>query len=181
MLDRRLMQDDWRGLNEGVTDNQLTKSSFFMVFENKHGNMVCSINLTYFVALYLFYLFCSLCWCDGKTHCPYMSHLVSSNVAFTMVYTLIFRCGYTSQFGSSHIWPFKAYDGLSHPYCNNIFKVNPSVQKGLKSIKYTVKPVLSDHPKEDQKLVFKTDYRLMQIKSIAECSKRAFCNTFDLH
>ena len=24
-------------------------------------------------------------------------------------------------------------------------------------------------------------YRLMQVKSIAECSKRAFCNSFDLH
>ena len=35
--------------------------------------------------------------------------------------------------------------------------------------------------KEDQKLVFKTDYWLMQVKSIAECSKRAFCNTLDLH
>ena len=34
---------------------------------------------------------------------------------------------------------------------------------------------------KDQKLAFKTDYRLMQVKSIAECSKRAFCNTFDLH
>ena len=28
----------------------------------------------------------------------------------------------------------------------------------------------------DQKLVFKTDYRLMKVKSIAECSKRTFCN-----
>ena len=36
---------------------------------------------------------------------------------------------------------------------------------------YTVKPVLSSHSKVDQKLVFKTDYLLMQIKSIAECSK----------
>ena len=27
----------------------------------------------------------------------------------------------------------------------------------------------------------KMDYRLMQVKNIAECSKRAFCNTFDLH
>ena len=36
----------------------------------------------------------------------------------------------------------------------------------------TVKPVLSGHSKEDQKLVSKTDYRLMQVKSIAECSKR---------
>ena len=40
----------------------------------------------------------------------------------------------------------------------------------------TVKPVLSGHSKQDQKLVFKTDYRLMQVESIA-----AFCNTFDLH
>ena len=31
------------------------------------------------------------------------------------------------------------------------------------------------------KYFFKTDYRLMQAKSIADCSKRAFCNTFDFH
>ena len=46
---------------------------------------------------------------------------------------------------------------------------------------FTVKPVLSGHSKGRPKLVFKTDYRLMQVKSIAECSKRAFCNTFDPH
>ena len=34
----------------------------------------------------------------------------------------------------------------------------------------TVKPVLSGHSKKTQKLVSKTDYRLMQVKSIAECS-----------
>ena len=34
---------------------------------------------------------------------------------------------------------------------------------------------------EDRKLVFMADYCLMQVKSIADCSKRAFCNTFDLH
>ena len=45
----------------------------------------------------------------------------------------------------------------------------------------TVKPVLSGHSKKTPKLVFKTDYLLMQVESIAECSKRAFCNTFDLH
>ena len=45
----------------------------------------------------------------------------------------------------------------------------------------TVKPVLGGHSKRRPKLVFKTDYRLMQVKRIAECSKRAFCNTFDLH
>ena len=32
----------------------------------------------------------------------------------------------------------------------------------------TVKPVLSGHSKRRPKLVFKTDYRLMQVKSIAE-------------
>ena len=55
--------------------------------------------------------------------------------------------------------------------------------------KGTVKPVLRGHQKRSQKLVFKNDYRFMQVKSlqnalaksIAECSKRAFCNTFDLY
>ena len=36
--------------------------------------------------------------------------------------------------------------------------------------KSTVKPVLSGHSKEDQKLVFKTDYHLMQVQSITEYS-----------
>ena len=35
----------------------------------------------------------------------------------------------------------------------------------------TVKPVLNGHSQKDRKLVFKTNYRLMQVKSIAECSK----------
>ena len=34
----------------------------------------------------------------------------------------------------------------------------------------TVKPVLSGHCQKDQKWLFKTNYRLMQAKSIAECS-----------
>ena len=43
----------------------------------------------------------------------------------------------------------------------------------------TVKPVLSGHSKRIPKLVFKTDYRLMQVKSIAECSKgSAILSTF---
>ena len=33
----------------------------------------------------------------------------------------------------------------------------------------TVKPVLSGHSKRRPKLDFKTDYHLMQVKSIAEC------------
>ena len=42
---------------------------------------------------------------------------------------------------------------------------------------YSVKPVLSHHSKRRPTLVLKTDYRLMQVKSIAECSHGAFCNT----
>ena len=57
----------------------------------------------------------------------------------------------------------------------------------------TAKPVLSGHSKLDKTKVLKTHYRLMQVKSIAECSLLnvgqkycrmlqggAFCNTFDL-
>ena len=36
--------------------------------------------------------------------------------------------------------------------------------------KCTVKPVLSGHSQKHQKWVFKTNYCLMQVKSIAECS-----------
>ena len=46
---------------------------------------------------------------------------------------------------------------------------------------YTVKPVFSDQSKIDKTKVLKTNGSLMKVKSIAECSKRAFCNTFDLH
>ena len=45
----------------------------------------------------------------------------------------------------------------------------------------TVKPVSSGHSKKTSKYLFSTDSRLMQVKSIAECSIRAFCNAFDLH
>ena len=43
------------------------------------------------------------------------------------------------------------------------------------------KTCLKQPLKKRPKLVSKTDHCLMQVKSIAECSKRAFCNTFDLH
>ena len=44
-----------------------------------------------------------------------------------------------------------------------------------------VKPVLSNHSKTGKTKVLKTGVSLMQARYIAECSKRAFCNTFDLH
>ena len=38
----------------------------------------------------------------------------------------------------------------------------------------------SNHSKKT-KNVFKTNIRLMQVKSTAECFREAFCSTFDLH
>ena len=46
---------------------------------------------------------------------------------------------------------------------------------------FTVKHVISGHSKIDKTKIFKTNGSLMKVKSIAECSLGAFCNTFDLH
>ena len=52
------------------------------------------------------------------------------------------------------------------------------VKVHLMKVQYTVKPVLSGHSKRRPKLVFKTNYRLMQAKSIAECSKGSILQYF---
>ena len=46
---------------------------------------------------------------------------------------------------------------------------------------HTVKLVLSNHSKKDKTKILKTNGSLIKVKSIAECSLGAFCNTFDLH
>ena len=50
----------------------------------------------------------------------------------------------------------------------------PSNQK----VERTVKPVLNGHSQKTQNLVFKTNYCLMQVKSIAECSKWSILQYF---
>ena len=40
---------------------------------------------------------------------------------------------------------------------------------------------LSGHSKIDKTKALKTNGRLVNVESIAECSLGAFCNTFDLH
>ena len=66
--------------------------------------------------------------------------------------------------------------------CNKKCILVPSVcfygKSILKSILNTVKPVLSGHSKRTPKLVFNTNYRLMQVKSIAECSKGSILQYF---
>ena len=42
-------------------------------------------------------------------------------------------------------------------------------------------PVSSGHSKIGKTKVLKTGGSLEQVESIAECSDRAFCNTFDLN
>lgn len=37
VLDRRLMQDDDRGLGQGVTDNKLTASLYHLLLEDRRG------------------------------------------------------------------------------------------------------------------------------------------------
>ena len=41
----------------------------------------------------------------------------------------------------------------------------------IKKVFITVEPVFNGNSQKDHKLVFKTNYRLMHFKSIAECSK----------
>ena len=59
----------------------------------------------------------------------------------------------------------------------NLGRHQEIVQKGSFDI-LTVKPVLNGHSQKDHKLVFKTNYRLMQVKSIAECSKGSILQYF---
>ena len=47
--------------------------------------------------------------------------------------------------------------------------------------KVTAKLVLSGHSNIDKTKVLKTNGRFMKVESFAECSRGAFCDTFDLH
>ena len=63
----------------------------------------------------------------------------------------------------------------------NLINLNASGLVFLLCIIHTVKLALRGHSKIDKTKVLKTNGSLMKIKSIAECSLGAFCNTFDLY
>ena len=63
-------------------------------------------------------------------------------------------------------------------HCNMTEKLLKVILRPYTTTTYTVKPVLSGHSKKRPKLVFKTNYRLMQVKRIAECSKESILQYF---
>ena len=79
------------------------------------------------------------------------------------LYGLISLCGWLQNL--EIFWPCK----VSARYIVTYAAPNESI---------TVKPVLSGHSKRMLKIVFKTYYRLMQVKSIAECSKGSILQYF---
>ena len=62
---------------------------------------------------------------------------------------------------------------------NKSLKCHPTCSD--QSAKHFSKAHLRQPLKEDQNLVFKIDYLLMKVESIAECYKGALCNTLNLH
>ena len=71
---------------------------------------------------------------------------------------------YVSREGSSE-------SGLARAFTADVISTNILFTCPYFGICGTVKPVLSSQSKEDKKLVFKTDYPLLQVKSMAEGSK----------
>ena len=62
-----------------------------------------------------------------------------------------------------------------------VFLKNRNFISKIRISKVTDYAALSGHSKIDKTKVLKTNGSLMKVESIAECSKRAFCNSFDLH
>ena len=61
---------------------------------------------------------------------------------------------------------------VQHPFLTN-FQTT-----ALIPYSYTVEPVLNRHSQKDHKLVFKTNYRLMQVESIGEWEHSSILLTF---
>ena len=78
---------------------------------------------------------------------------------------------------------------LSYFFLNISLNVSKKTTKTIEhSVSYmihilltTVKLVLSGHSNIGKTKALKTGGSLMQVKSIADCSLEAFCNTFDVH
>ena len=65
--------------------------------------------------------------------------------------------------------PYSEHRHLSLHICARVFTRSKNCYEN--NIWYIVKPAISGHSKRRPKLVFKTDYSLIQVKSIAKCLK----------
>ena len=75
-----------------------------------------------------------------------------------------------------HILPLPLSHIIGRDACQARMLIEIRRDRRLKD--YTVKPDVSGHSKRRPKLIFKTDYHLMQVKSIAECSKGSILQYF---
>ena len=71
----------------------------------------------------------------------------------------------------------ETYSGEYNNLIKRMYTKTVKVLTEHEKLKHTVKPVLSSHSKLDVAMVLKTNGSLMKVKSIAECSLGAFCNT----
>ena len=100
-------------------------------------------------------------------------------MGMTLTNSLVLR---DLSFGDRGLYTCKASNANGEAFNSTFIEVirKYKTRNFQQACKFTVKPALSGHSKRTPKLVFKADYRLMPVKSIAECSLGAFCNTFDL-
>ena len=142
--------------------------------------------LVYFLFISCLYYFC----CVLSIHISFCLSIFPNTSS--SIYPSISAYQSIHQSPSIHLSLRPSIHPSIHPYihqfhlhvCPSIYPfIHPSTKPAshpgiLSTHSHTVKPVLSDHSKWRPKLFFKANYRLMQVKSIAECSKGSILQYF---
>ena len=123
----------------------------------------CSVNmnLSYSALDWFVVCECGICW-------PY-SLIFAFHLNLLCIHTIIYLLGSSAPNSKNG----RASRNMSMEDRKNPIH-HPPTHRGSAGVscqlKCIVKPVLNGHSQKDQKLVFKTNYRLMQVQVIAECS-----------